>query len=96
VLLGLLVEATSGEDCPAYVRRHSFDVAELDGSPYVASAVGRATPGSAIRREAHMKTGILKLTAILAVLVVAGAGSSTRTQLSAGETMEDPGRYTGW
>jgi hyperosmotically inducible protein len=37
----------------------------------------------------HMKTGILRLTAILAVLAVAGACSSTRTQQSAGEVIDD-------
>ena len=36
-----------------------------------------------------MKTGILKLTAILGVLAVAGACSSTRTQQSAGEVIDD-------
>jgi hyperosmotically inducible protein len=36
-----------------------------------------------------MKTGILKLTAILAVLAVASACSSTRTQESAGEAIDD-------
>ncbi|HET7202662.1 MAG TPA: BON domain-containing protein [Steroidobacteraceae bacterium] len=36
-----------------------------------------------------MKTGILKLTAILGVLAVASACSSTRTQESAGEVFDD-------
>src|SRR4030095_16726104 len=36
-----------------------------------------------------MKTGILKLTAILGVLAVASACSSTRTQQSAGEVIDD-------
>ena len=36
-----------------------------------------------------MKTGILKFTAILAVLAVASACSSTRTQQSAGEVIDD-------
>jgi hyperosmotically inducible periplasmic protein len=36
-----------------------------------------------------MKTGILKLTAILGMLAVAGACSSTRTQQSAGEVIDD-------
>jgi hyperosmotically inducible protein len=36
-----------------------------------------------------MKTGILKLTAILGVLAVASACSSTRTQESAGEAIDD-------
>jgi hypothetical protein len=36
-----------------------------------------------------MKTGILKLTAILGVLALAGACSSTRTQQSAGEVIDD-------
>ena len=36
-----------------------------------------------------MKTGILKLTAILGMLALAGACSSTRTQQSAGEVIDD-------
>jgi hyperosmotically inducible protein len=36
-----------------------------------------------------MRTGILKLTAILGVLAIAGACSSTRTQQSAGEVIDD-------
>ena len=36
-----------------------------------------------------MKTGILKLTAILGVLALAGACSATRTQQSAGEVIDD-------
>ena len=36
-----------------------------------------------------MKTGIFKLTAILGVLAVASACSSTRTQQSAGEVIDD-------
>jgi len=36
-----------------------------------------------------MKTGILKLTALVAVLAVASACSSTRTQQSAGEVIDD-------
>ena len=36
-----------------------------------------------------MKTGILKLTAILGVLAVASACSATRTQQSAGEVIDD-------
>ena len=36
-----------------------------------------------------MKTGILKFTAILAVLVIASACSATRTQQSAGEVVDD-------
>ena len=36
-----------------------------------------------------MKAGILKLTALVAVLAVASACSSTRTQQSAGEVIDD-------
>ena len=36
-----------------------------------------------------MKNGILKLTAILAMVALAGACSSTRTQQSAGEVIDD-------
>jgi osmotically-inducible protein OsmY len=37
----------------------------------------------------HRKSGIQKLAAILGVLAVAGACSSTRTQQSAGEVIDD-------
>jgi hyperosmotically inducible periplasmic protein len=61
----------------------------MQASLYSACDVARAMPRSATQQETLMKTGILKLTAILGVLAIAGACSSTRTQQSAGEVIDD-------
>ena len=53
---------------------------------------GHFTAGTqplATQKETHMKTQILKLTAVLGMLALATACSSTRTQQSAGEVIDD-------
>jgi hyperosmotically inducible protein len=51
--------------------------------------MARTTPRSASRQEAIVKNRIPKITVLLAVLALASACSSTRTQESAGEVFDD-------
>jgi hyperosmotically inducible periplasmic protein len=57
-----------------------------------ADVEGHPAPGTqrlATQKETRMKTQVLKLTAILGTLALASACSSTRTQQSAGEVIDD-------